>query len=202
MNSDPELRPDPPSAPAGSGYLQNARSDAEYPTGWDIRYTPRYVDVSFDETTRRASARKPPYEVGSSVPLSFAAPEKTFNGVTATSAAAVWSLNALDDAEVDLVDPDTLLDEEDKIKPDPTSLKVCGTTGKRRACKDCSCGLAEELEQEAAAKKPQKQTAKSSCGSCYLGDAFRCASCPYLGMPPFKPGEEVKLTTTQMKSDL
>lgn len=41
---------------------------------------------------------------------------------------------------------------------------VCGTTGKRKACKDCSCGLAEELAQDG---KPQTNTAnaKSSCGS-------------------------------------
>lgn len=41
---------------------------------------------------------------------------------------------------------------------------VCGTTGKRKACKDCSCGLAEEL---AAENKPKVATenAKSSCGS-------------------------------------
>lgn len=39
---------------------------------------------------------------------------------------------------------------------------VCGTTGKRKACKDCSCGLAEELEAE---MKKDTSGAKSSCGS-------------------------------------
>lgn len=42
---------------------------------------------------------------------------------------------------------------------------VCGTTGKRKACKDCSCGLAEELAVDNNEKIATNDTQKSSCGS-------------------------------------
>jgi len=107
--------------------------------------------------------------------------------------AAVWNLddNMGDD---DLINDDDLLDEADKVKPTEEELRVCATTKQRKACANCSCGLKEELETEEIAKiKENSQNAKSSCGNCYLGDAFRCAACPYRGLPAFKAGEKVTI---------
>ncbi|KRT81340.1 hypothetical protein AMK59_5422 [Oryctes borbonicus] len=133
---------------------------------------------------------KPNYELGSSTKLNL----------KAKPAKAVWKID--DTIEDDMIDPDNLLDEDDLIKPDSSSLRVCATTGKRKACKDCSCGLAEELTGETKANTVNSENAKSSCGNCYLGDAFRCAACPYLGMPAFKPGEKVQLAGNLLKSDI
>ncbi|CAK6975108.1 anamorsin isoform X2 [Scomber scombrus] len=149
----------------------------------------------------RISASKPNYEVGSSsqLKLSFGkkTPKPAEKPTLDPNTVKMWTLSANDigDDDVDLLDSDALLDEDDLKKPDPASLKAptCGEgAGKKKACKNCSCGLAEELEAESKGKQTTNMP-KSACGSCYLGDAFRCASCPYAGMPAFKPGEKIKL---------
>lgn len=118
--------------------------------------------------------------------------------------------------------------EADKTRPVcvfPDAADSNKPIKRRRACKDCSCGLADlEKEEEEAAKsnafylegdddipshikeatigveriwpEEKRDEAKktSSCGSCYLGDAFRCGSCPYLGLPAFEPGQKVEIS--------
>ena len=148
-------------------------------------------------------AEKPNFEVGSARKLKFS--KKVEPEVEKKK---IWQLNDDDIGESDLINTDDLLDEIDLKKPVLNSDKFdCGVsdskTGKRKACKNCVCGLAEELEKEVIGERVvQQQTSKSACGSCYLGDAFRCASCPYLGMPAFKPGEKIQLTERQLKGDL
>jgi len=142
-------------------------------------------------------AKKPAYEVGASFSLPFA--KKATNGNGTTNKASIWTHSAGDE---ELENEDELLDGDDLIKPDKSTLTRpdCETSGKRKACKNCSCGFAEELERES--KPAPKTLPTSSCGSCYLGDAFRCSTCPYLGMPSFAPGEKVVLGGNMMQDDI
>ena len=124
--------------------------------------------------------------------------------------AAVWAISP---ASAATIDPNSLLTPEDLARPVPTCEPPSedGRVKRKRACKGCTCGLAE-LEAEEAANQPvvvldtradnegglikemslsdrerlkivaqNAGKATSSCGSCFLGDAFRCAGCPYLG---------------------
>lgn len=145
-----------------------------------------------------------------------------------------------DDDDDDLIDEDDLLTEQDKMRPVmPRKLPIhvpvhieCAAdiriapecrpkVGKRRrACKDCTCGLAQQLEAEDKAKREEADKALNtmkldtndlaevdftvqgkvgSCGNCALGDAFRCDGCPYIGLPAFKPGEEVRLLNNDIQ---
>ena len=60
--------------------------------------------------------------------------------------------------------------------------------GKRRPCKNCSCGARDMLGNElpADAGDMAEEPAPSACGNCGKGDAFRCSSCPYRGLPRFE----------------
>ncbi|KAK7545481.1 cytokine-induced anti-apoptosis inhibitor 1, Fe-S biogenesis-domain-containing protein [Phyllosticta citricarpa] len=126
-----------------------------------------------------------------------------------------------DDDDDDLIDEDELLTEQDKMRPVMPPPECRPKVGKRRrACKDCTCGLAQQLEQEDKAKREAADKALNtmkldtedlaevdftvqgkvgSCGNCALGDAFRCDGCPYIGLPAFKPGEEVRLLNNDIQ---
>ncbi|KJR89098.1 electron carrier DRE2 [Sporothrix schenckii 1099-18] len=129
--------------------------------------------------------------------------------------AVTLDLGEYSDGE-ELVDEDSLLTAEERSRP-PQQPPACNIDGqkRRKPCKDCTCGLAERLEGEDRDRRTQAdsdlknvfklnandlneldftvQGKTGSCNSCSLGDAFRCSTCPYIGLPAFKPGEEVKI---------
>ncbi|CAM9267359.1 unnamed protein product, partial [Ectocarpus fasciculatus] len=153
--------------------------------------------VAKDPTTgyRFAVATKPDFNIGAAAKVNIA------------PASTKWKMNTMDLAEDDLVDEDDLLDDgldTAKIAGGCGDVQV-GQGGKKRACKNCSCGLAEEEANGVVASAPktteEKIVKSSACGNCSKGDAFRCGGCPFLGKPAFQPGQE-KVMLTGMDDDI
>ncbi|KAI4385818.1 hypothetical protein MLD38_003811 [Melastoma candidum] len=104
----------------------------------------------------------------------------------------------------DLIDEDSLLDEEDLKKPQIPADGDCEVGKTRKACKNCTCGRAEAEEkvEMLGLTMDQLDNPQSACGNCGLGDAFRCGTCPYKGLPPFKLGEKVSLPGNFLAADI
>jgi len=169
--------------------------------------------------------RKRPTTNASAVKPVVAAPTPAPAPAPVASANGVGFVDFTDDFDDDdeLIDEDELMADEDLATPVQMPLECRPKPGKRRrACKDCTCGLKEQIEDEDSTKRSAADRAlsaakekaaagvkltsddlaeidftvegkASSCGNCYLGDAFRCSGCPYVGLPAFKPGEQVQI---------
>mmetsp|Transcript_58859 Transcript_58859/g.137033 ORF Transcript_58859/g.137033 Transcript_58859/m.137033 type:complete len:281 (+) Transcript_58859:88-930(+) len=94
----------------------------------------------------------------------------------------------------ELINEDELLGEV----PNPVGKGKSDCSSQPKACANCTCGrkeLEDKVGAEEAKKRLEQGKERSACGSCYLGDAFRCESCPYRGLPAFKPGTKVELSS-------
>jgi len=141
------------------------------------------------------SSIKPDWELGSTQKIDKKRSATSNNG---------WSVSGPD---TDLIDEDSLLDDVDRYSKPSVKRDDCevGSKGKK-ACKNCTCGRAE-AEAEGTRQKLtldmlENPGANSSCGSCGLGDAFRCAGCPYRGLPSFKPGEKISIPASFLEDDI
>jgi len=137
---------------------------------------------------------------------------KTNNEAPSSEPVNPWA-NLGGDSKSNLINEDELMTKGEETAKNEAK-EYCGPgDGMRaaKACANCSCGLKEKLEDGKTVLVSDKDKAdlengntESACGKCYLGDAFRCASCPYRGVPAFEKGDKVKLVENdaQQQSDL
>jgi hypothetical protein len=141
-------------------------------------------------------AQKPAWQSGSSAPLKLRQPAQAVNGgAEKPQAKKAWNLEGDDE----LVDDDELLTEEDLQRPAPA--EDCGVASTKKACKNCTCGRAEGIIEKVDLTPEMLENPQSGCGSCGLGDAFRCQTCPYRGLPAFEKGKKIELPSDFLTAD-
>nr|A1CQP0.2 RecName: Full=Fe-S cluster assembly protein dre2; AltName: Full=Anamorsin homolog [Aspergillus clavatus NRRL 1] len=143
------------------------------------------------------------------------AQDQAEDGFRYSSGRNIVTASAHETSDNEIIDEEDLLDGSELAAPIIQPPECRPKAGRRRrACKDCTCGLAQKLEEEDAMRRhaADKQLGAmklshgdlaevdftvqgkvGSCGNCSLGDAFRCEGCPFIGLPAFQPGEEIRL---------
>merc|ERR1711991_670602 len=135
-----------------------------------------------------------------------------WEGQAQTLGGGVWKLD--DD---DLVDEDELIKDISTVNGpvDLSGLAPAGCGPAKAACDNCVCGRAEQEANQTSESRQQSfeasgaavkladgrvevdtlklKQAAGGCGSCSLGDAFRCAGCPSRGLPAYSNGEKIVL---------
>ena len=140
-----------------------------------------FTDVVVDATRGVVRGTKPAWARGTAFSLKSRA-------VRVVTADAGWGADA--DVDDELIDESALLTELD-VNSTAVKYDDCDVGAGKKACKNCTCGRAEAEAAEESANAKSEETFVSACGNCALGDAFRCAGCPYLGQPAFKDTDAV-----------
>ena len=90
------------------------------------------------------------------------------------------------------VDSSHLIDPYTTYKPKLKYVPISNA----KPCANCVCGRAAALKKqnneanvENTEKKIEIKDNKGGCGRCHLSDEFRCANCPYRGMPAFNKND-------------
>ena len=146
-----------------------------------------FINSTLISSTLTAEAEKPTWKPAIALPLK----KKT--------KANVWKLEQTIEINSEVINEDALLEDDCIGNSGTIDIAVLGTI-KKKACKNCSCGLAEAQSLDIATVKDDLHDddhEKGGCGNCAKGDAFRCGSCPYLGTPAFTPGTKPQIVIKQ-----
>ncbi|KAH9613156.1 hypothetical protein KSS87_009820 [Heliosperma pusillum] len=140
------------------------------------------LDVYAGVQSLSIKAKKPSWKLGSSYPL------KASRGLPVVQFSD----------DFDQIDEDSLLTEEDLKKPQlppDKALFICLQIF--LSSSNSLSGAEAEQKVDKLGSTMELLQSGSGCGSCGLGDAFRCSTCPYKGQAPFKPGEKVGVAAEQ-----
>ena len=156
----------------------------------------QFSNPDFDAGNMAVVARKPAFKAGGT------SLKRKPKAEAATEDANPWANLDNAGAAAGQINEDSLMKDEAAVNA--ITSKFAADSDRimpGKPCENCTCGKKELYEGSITKEQLETGQVESSCGSCYLGDAFRCAGCPFRGKPAFEPGEKVTLTEADIASN-